>query len=266
MDRSAFFEHLWADYTASTPQAKVIRDAFVERGEEVVNDHVAFRTLALEPMRLERLEPHLLAIGYERYEHYEFPEKKLSAWGYTAPDSPRVFLSELLVDQLSPSAQAILQRCASQVDPDRLESTDALWAGRLWEPVSWDEYQTLRAESEYAAWMTVMGLRTNHFTISINNLSRAFDSVESVLRLVESLGFKANEAGGRTKGSPEKLLEQGSTLADTAAMVFAGGEEHEAPTCYYEFAKRYPGPDGELFQGFVASSASKIFESTDAVS
>ena len=35
------------------------------------------------------------------------------------------------------------------------------------------------------------------------------------------------------------------------------------PSCYYEFARRYPLPSGELFQGFVPASADKIFESTD---
>ena len=30
-----------------------------------------------------------------------------------------------------------------------------------------------------------------------------------------------------------------------------------------DFALRYPLPNGELFQGFVANSASRIFESTD---
>ena len=41
---------------------------------------------------------------------------------------------------------------------------------------------------------------------------------------------------------------------------FTEGME-EIPSCYYEFALRYP-KDGELFQGFVAASADKIFEST----
>jgi hypothetical protein len=35
------------------------------------------------------------------------------------------------------------------------------------------------------------------------------------------------------------------------------------PSCYYEFARRYRLPGGELFQGFVAASADRIFESTD---
>ena len=65
------------------------------------------------------------------------------------------------------------------------------------------------------------------------------------------------------RGSPEVLLEQASTLADRQTFTFAGGEEHEISTCYYEFARRYPDADGELYQGFVAASADKIFESTN---
>jgi len=39
--------------------------------------------------------------------------------------------------------------------------------------------------------------------------------------------------------------------------------EHTIPGCFYEFAKRYPQSNGSLYQGFIAASADKIFESTD---
>ncbi len=32
---------------------------------------------------------------------------------------------------------------------------------------------------------------------------------------------------------------------------------------FYEFAKRYPTANGKLYQGFVAASADKFFESTN---
>ncbi|MGL4837356.1 MAG: DUF1338 domain-containing protein, partial [Shewanella sp.] len=35
------------------------------------------------------------------------------------------------------------------------------------------------------------------------------------------------------------------------------------PSCFYEFALRYPKANGELYTGFVAASADKIFESTN---
>ena len=260
-----FFDALWQDYIAMAPQAARIKAAFEDRGETVVNDHVAFRTLALEPIRLAQLEPHLLALGYSPFEPYEFPAKKLKAYGYLPPQPglPRVFLSELLVDQLSADAQGVLRRCVEQIDPKRVASPDVLWSGRLWAPIAWDEYQLLAAESEYAAWMATIGIRPNHFTISVTDLEQS-SSVEAALAVAEELGYQINESGGRVKGSPDVLLEQGSTLADRTPMPFADGAERPVPTCYYEFAKRYPQPDGQLFQGFVANSADKIFESTDA--
>jgi hypothetical protein len=265
MNVDQFFDALWDDYVAMTPQAARIKAAFEDRGETVRNDHVAFRTLALEPIGLEKLEPHVLALGYRRFEPYEFPDKKLRAWGYIPPNAhqPRIFLSELLVDRLSQAAGEILRRCASQIPSARVVSPDILWAGRLWDPVTWQEYELLRGESEYAAWMATIGIRPNHFTISVTDF-RKYTSVESVLQVVEELGYAVNDSGGRVKGSPAVLLEQGSTRADQLPMPFADATERPVPTCYYEFAKRYPGPDGKLFQGFVAASADRIFESTDA--
>jgi Domain of unknown function (DUF1338) len=265
MGIDSFFSRLWDDYVAMTPQAARIKAAFEGRGERVVNDHVAFRTLALEPIRLAALEPHLLAIGYEPYEPYDFKEKKLSAYGYLHPDPerPRVFLSELRVHELSAASARILEGLAAQVDPARVADPSVLWAGQLWEPVSWSDYQTLQDESEYAAWVASIGIRPNHFTIGINFLQHTTD-VEGVLQVVEGLGYKVNSSGGRVKGTPAELLEQGSTLADKMPITFAGGEVHDVPTCYYEFAKRYPTESGQLYPGFIAASADKIFESTNA--
>ena len=53
-----------------------------------------------------------------------------------------------------------------------------------------------------------------------------------------------------------------STRAEQIVVDLAG-ESVKLPSCYYEFAKRYALPSGELFQGFVPASADKIFESTD---
>ncbi len=264
MTLDQFFAQLWDDYTAMTPQAQRIHDAFVAEGETIINDHVAFRTYDRGPITLADLEPHLLALGYTRFEPYEFAAKKLRAYGYLPPsdDQPRVFLSELKCDELSAEAQAIIDGLVGQIDAGRVSSPEVMWAGRLWQAPRFEEYQTLMAESEYAAWLSIIGLRANHFTISVNRFTH-YDSVEKVLAKIEDLGLGINESGGRIKGSPEVLLEQGSTLADRAEFTFAGGQVEEIPTCYYEFAKRYNDADGKRYEGFVAASADKIFESTD---
>ena len=258
-----FFEKLWENYTAITPQAQKIHEAFQNRGEEIVNDHIAFRTLNLAPIGLASLEKHVIDLGYKRFQEYNFPAKKLRAVGYVGPDecSPRIFVSELLVEQLSSASQRILKRLADSIETEATNSREILLSGRLWPAVTINEYKHLTSESEYAGWVASLGIRPNHFTISINHFQK-HTTVAAVLGVVEELGFEVNESGSRVKGSPEVYLEQGSTLADRMRVKFADGE-FEAPTCYYEFAKRYPMPDGSLFQGFVAGSADKIFESTD---
>jgi hypothetical protein len=149
----------------------------------------------------------------------------------------------------------------AQVDPTSVNTPEILWSGRLWEVPSFEEYRLLMGESEYAAWLSIIGLRANHFTISVNALKK-FDDLKALNAFLKENGFQLNASGGEIKGSPEVYLEQSSTLAREVPVEFTDGT-YSIPSCYYEFAKRYPLPNGELFQGFVARSADKIFESTD---
>ncbi len=265
MSWEPFFEALWQNYLAVTPQAATIHRALAEQGESVVNDHVALRTFDMPPISLEALEPGLLRLGYRRFAPYAFPARKLRAFGYLHddPGAPRVFLSELLTGGFSTKLQHFVRRCCAAIDPDDAGRVEIFLAGRPWPMPAWQEYRDLLAESDYAAWLSVLGLCANHFTISVNALRR-FRTVPGIVDFVESLGFPINEEGGRIKGGPGVLLEQASTYADRAGMVFAGGDRHEVPTCYYEFARRYPDAGGRLYQGFVAASADHIFTSTRA--
>ena len=51
-------------------------------------------------------------------------------------------------------------------------------------------------------------------------------------------------------------------MADKIEIDF-GDRKELVPSCYYEFAKRYLDQNKQLYQGFVTSSADKIFESTN---
>jgi len=53
-------------------------------------------------------------------------------------------------------------------------------------------------------------------------------------------------------------------MADKAEVAFSDGVR-AIPSCFYEFALRYPQADGVLYPGFVEASADKIFESTNAM-
>jgi Domain of unknown function (DUF1338) len=260
MDRTKFFEALWADFAIIAPQAAAILRRLEEHGENVQNDHVAFRTFNLSPIRLEQLEPLVLAFGYRLLDEYRFEDKHLRARAYICPGSPRIFLSELSCEELSGWTQAVINQLLAQVPPDVARAPEVFWAGRPWAPLRFAEYERLSNESEYAGWLAALGLRPNHFTVSINQLT-TLTGVNEVLDFVEAAGHRINVAGGRVKGSRDVLLEQGSTLADRVPVQFADGPRI-IPTCYYEFALRHPDRAGRLYEGFVPASADRIFEST----
>ena len=264
MEIGEFFDVLWRDYVAIAPQAQRIRELFAGRGERVVNDHVAFRTFDHRDINIESLEPVLLALRYRRLAPYVFKEKKLRAWSYRHPDpdQPKIFVSELDTTALSATARRIIAAMTAEIDLSAGFGPEIFLAGRLWAVPCWDDHESLRAESEYAAWVAAMGLRANHFTVSVKHLRQTGD-MESVIRLLKQHGFRLNREGGEIKGAPALRLEQSATIADRIPLAFADGDVHTVAGCYYEFAKRYPMPDGELFQGFVGANADKLFHSTD---
>jgi hypothetical protein len=83
-----------------------------------------------------------------------------------------------------------------------------------------------------------------------------------VNQLLKDNGFILNASDGEIKGKPDDLLEQSSIKAGIMEVNFSDGV-YKIPSCYYEFARRYPDKNGTLFSGFIAGSADKIFESTD---
>jgi hypothetical protein len=261
MDRESFFGALWGDFALIAPQAAAIRKRLEEHGETVQNDHVAFRTFDLAPVSLERLEPQVLLLGYRLLDEYRFEDKHLRARAYVCQGWPRIFLSELLTEELSGWAQDLMQRMVAQLPAGFGSGPELFWAGRVWPALRFADYERLSSESEYAGWVGALGLRANHFTVSINQLQK-LTSVESVLCFIEAAGYRINESGGRVKGSRDVLLEQGATLADRVAVPFAEGPRI-IPTCYYEFALRHRDRAGRLYEGFVPTSADRIFESTD---
>jgi hypothetical protein len=261
-----FFANLWSDYIKITPQAEAIRKLFLENGETVINDHVAFRTFSDCAISLEPLKAVIESLGYKAVATYRFEEKKLNAVSFehsTQKDAPKIFLSELQTHELSQDAQSIIKGMTDQI-PTALDLDPSIfWRGRLWTIPTKQAHQTLVGESEYAAWLSTIGLRVNHFTVSINKLNR-FEQIEQVNQLLKESGFAMNTVGGEVKGSPELLLEQSSTMADKITLTFQDGEVSSIPSCFYEFAKRYPDASGDVFEGFIEGNADKIFESTNA--
>lgn len=251
----ALFEELWNSYVDIGPHAQSIRDLL--GGEQVRNDHVALRGLNWPSLGIEALAAPFLDLGYRQGGTYQFPEKHLTAIHLDAPRKglPKVFVSELQTEALSDEGRAILA--------SRFQSSEyrlGLGSGLPPHAKHLSEYERLLEESEYAAWLYAFGFVVNHFTVAVHELPGSPTLEEVNGRLIEA-GYELNQSGGTIKGTPEVGLEQSSTLAAPATVRFNEGEK-TIPGVFYEFARRHE-VEGELFAGFVAGNADRIFESTD---
>ncbi|MCC5928577.1 MAG: DUF1338 domain-containing protein [Cyclobacteriaceae bacterium] len=285
---------LMGRYTERVPDVSGIISAMVEEGiihhpSDIENDHIAFRTLGLPHLGIASFEKIFLYYGYEKRDFYRFNEKKLNAYWYSPPKNqngefmnhPRIFISELRVQDLSDTAQNIIRKYTGQVqaDPvDALDLDDALEVDAflhmpLWSTPSLSDYERLLEESEYAAWVIYNRYYLNHFTISVHNLPGRYSNIENFNAFLEQKGFRLNTAGGKIKTSPDGGLRQSSTVAGMVEAVFAGAEKKRISGSYVEFAERSILPEFRHLpkdqierkhrrEGFEAGNADKIFEST----
>lgn len=257
MSVSALFELLWKDYTARLcPSAHKIRALFESQGK-LVNDHIALRTFDLPKVNIDKLVAPFLALGYQPKGHYRFEDKKLIAQHFEHPNplAPKVFISALELRSFSAPVQQIITECVEAFDAQQSN-----WFGPKKWPLSYEQYKILQAETEYGAWVAAHGFGANHFTLYVNEFSQLTE-IALVNEHLKANGFTVNASGGEIKGTPEIFLEQSSTMADKLTVDF-DDVQAVIPAGFYEFAKRYLGPNGAMFSGFVVESADKIFEST----
>lgn len=262
MNAQNLLDLMWKDYCQLNPAAKKIHDLLVAEGEAVLNDHIALRTFDHPRLGIGSLARQFEKLGYTAMDEYFFVEKKLYAKHWQHPDEtqPKIFISELQLEKVSPLVRDSVNKMVEQIPDSLIQSETFSVCGRPWQ-MSYQLYSELAKESEYASWVAAHGFRPNHFTVFINSLKK-YNDILTLNKFITSKGFPLNKSGGEVKGSPAEYLEQSSTMANEIPVQFSDGT-YNIPGCYYEFAKRYPMSTGKLYQGFVAKSADKIFESTN---
>ncbi|KAK4779947.1 hypothetical protein SAY87_016053 [Trapa incisa] len=275
-------------YLNRNPTAKAVLDLVRSAGEDQISyDHLAFRAFGVNDHGIDSMASFFLEHGYTPREELRFPAKKLRALWFSPPKSslggagsrvqgplPRIFISELLVDQMSPQAQEIIRRYTSISASGNKYAALASALGTLtWERPLHSEFQLLARESEYAAWTLVNGYALNHVTISAHQLKSTLRSINNLNKFIEDNGFKLNSKGGVLKVSPDGLLQQSSTVADSFPFQFSDGVTEAVPCSYIEFAERLVLPQFQNLpekevkeihrrDGFEVGNADKIFEST----
>jgi len=172
MNKEDLFKQIWDKYVTITPDAQKIKSLFESLSENVNNDHIAFRTIDDKRVNIEKVSELLLSLGYKEGGEYKFTEKKLYAKHFYHDDknTPKVFISQLLLNEFSNSLQTTLTECIDQIGDTN--PIDFMTGGRLWSKPSYETYKTLVEESEYAGWFYLYGYVANHFTIDVNELDK----------------------------------------------------------------------------------------------
>ena len=283
-----FLNELFERYRQNVPDVSLVTEKLIEQGvvgsqNEIVNDHIAFRTLGVQHLGITSFERIFLTNGYQKMDYLNFPEKKLNAYWYKPPsrDFPRVFISELRVNELSEQAQKIIAKYTQSIKADPLDRCD-LRDGKaisdflhspLWQVPTLHEYQVLMKESEYAAWVIYNRYYLNHYTISVHELPVGYNRLEDFNAFLKAIGIKLNTSGGEIKESADGLLRQSSSISEVKTATFSCGNQLKIAGSYVEFAERKVLPQFSNLpadqirsehrrEGFEARNADKIFEST----
>jgi len=286
------FDALWDRYRQRVAHVAAYERVIRNAGAMFVNDHVAFRTLAVQkPLAgIASVSRVFEALGYRSAGCYNFPDKHLSAIHYQHANRgfPKLFISELKTWELGRDAREAVERTlASHRDPidaptlATLESLDgapddaALFDEVVrqfhdlpWQPPDAGDVETVNAESQYAAWVLVHGYNVNHFTSLINSHGvEALDDIEKTIAALRKAGvpMKAEIEGER--GS--KLRQSATEAAVIDVNVLRGGSPDRMPWtyAYFELAERGEVTDPETgrparFEGFLGPQATQLFEMT----
>ena len=278
-------ESLFDTYSNRVPDVKKITSALIESNiisnqSEIVNDHIAFRTMGVEFLGIQSLEKIFLHHGYIKKDFYSFKTKKLNAFWYSHSDEnmPRIFISELKVNDLSENSRKIISKYTDQVTEDPVDKLDlsnandviSFLSNPLWSLPSLNDFNDLLKETEYGSWVIYNRYYLNHYTISVHELINQYNTLEKFNAFVTKIGIKLNDSGGVIKESKDGLLLQSSSVANKVKANFTQGSSLISGS-YVEFAERRILPKysnvSEIKSihrrdGFEASNADKIFEST----
>lgn len=207
----SFFREVLASmeavYLSRNPTAKAVLELVGSvADDQICYDHFAFRTFGVNGYGIDSMAKFFLDFGYTPREELRFPAKKLRALWFSPPSVPtshggsgvngplpRVFVSELLVDQMSPQTQDIIRKYTEISGSGNKHAALASALGSLtWEKPLHSEFQQLARESEYAAWTLVNGYALNHATISTHQLKSRLRDIKNLNQFIEKNGFKLN--------------------------------------------------------------------------
>lgn len=286
------FSLLWQEYNARVNYARTYQQMITNAGGTVANDHIALRSLRLlvdTPqgkinLGIDYLGKLAEALGYVATGEYTFAQTHLYARHYRHPlqaefDLPKLFISELIVDELPAHIAQLIQKTVANTKLNLLThpiSSENLSPQQLqtafirpWYPPLRSVVEEVNKITQYGAWVLLHGYAVNHFTGYVNRQNTAaYPDIDTTARGLANLGvpMKAEIEGNISCG-----LRQTATQAVTEMVTVLddiSGAEIQIPWtyAYYEIAQRYPVEvepgKQQLFDAFLGDNAQQLFEMT----
>lgn len=266
MTLAEILDVLWRDYVAVAPQAEDIRHLLASRGEILCHDHVALRTYGAPGIGADAVARPFERLGWRQREIYEIFCRGVRArcWQHPNAAIPKVLISEIAIEALSPGAQAVIGALIDQLPARFGERGDLPWAGRPWR-VTYADYRALHAESEAAAWLAAFGFRVHHFTLDVGALA-TFPDVAALDAFLVEHGFSIDDREGEgeieIEGAAAERIERSATRPDPVTVELADATVRIASSGY-ELVRRHRLPSGELFHGFAPASTGAVLLSAE---
>lgn len=313
---AAIYYRLRADYLEKIPYGNefsvLVKDDPVMGKTGLREDHIAFRAFACPtgdiPSGIASIERIFGPLGWSRGKNeegqeysYDFPNMHLNAihleYPVDRPDLPKMFISELLVDELEPDdAAKIKADLADTVDPLTVE--DKQWLQRLkngeqidektaeglveraykalarpWQPPHRSTVLQTNERSQYAAWTLLNGTmnHTAYLTEDINTTAQGHkDAGRELLPSIQG----SKEKGLLQTSVRSPMFEFAVTEDDDGSLVEAGVFDFPVREDdgrigsirwtgpFAEIIERPLGADGKRYEAFLADNAAHIFAAT----
>jgi hypothetical protein len=288
------FDALWVRYRERVEYVRTYEMLITRCGARFDNDHIAFRTLALQSphtgiINLSRL---FECLGYRAAGVYYFDDKHLFAIHFQHPNRsfPKLFISELQVWRLAAHTRRILERCLADHRPPletdvlanlcHLEQCSTAQQAELlqqvlayieqlpWPPPEKADVLAVNEVSQYGAWVLVHGYNVNHFTSLIN--SHGVPELDDIEKTVQALREAGVPMKAEIEGARGSILRQSATAAAVVDVTVREGDRLVSMPwtyAYFELAERGYVSDPQTgqpvrFEGFLGAQATHLFEMT----
>lgn len=239
-------------YEKENPSFKTVLDLLEKHDENIIVDHISFRTFDFPTISIDALAVPFIEAGYQEEKRYKYENQEVKARHYahkTDKSAPLIFFSEISTYKFSKSLQSVVKNIVERIPINILCSEKIFLTPTPWKSIHYSIYEQLKSESEYAAGIYANGFLAHHIGIRINNL-RKYDNTGKICAFLREKQIPHSIKNNSSQNHIISLIEQVMLKMDNKKKTFLEGD-FDIPTPFPEFIKRNYMEDNKMFMGFL---------------